>query len=206
MHSIEVVPRASGDGSVADRLVLQDSLVPQPGLARIAITGDFCPHGLGAPKPGANGGVHDVVAGLAAVAEVSDLTIVNLECPLQPGFPIRKSGPRLARDADWARVLGDAGVNVASLANNHVLDRGPEALAATMDLCRAAGMDTVGAGADLEAAALPLIREVRGCASRSLDSPSTSLRPRPRRAEERLPAIRSQRSAPSGRRPLRRIS
>jgi poly-gamma-glutamate capsule biosynthesis protein CapA/YwtB (metallophosphatase superfamily) len=53
-------------------------------------------------------------------------------------------------------------LEVVSLANNHTLDFGEECLRETGDLGRAAGLGTIGAGADEAAAREPFIREVNG--------------------------------------------
>lgn len=165
MHSVSVVPSsAEAHSAAAIQLVLLDDVAPQTAVARIAVTGDFCPIGLHVAAAGTEGYARrgGALEGLKAVAEVSDLTVVNLECPLGRGAPIRKSGPSLVAEAGWASVLREAGVDVVSLANNHILDQGPAGLRATVESCRDAGMDTVGAGTDTQAAARPLVCEVRG--------------------------------------------
>ncbi|MDF2630077.1 MAG: hypothetical protein K0R39_3908 [Symbiobacteriaceae bacterium] len=55
-----------------------------------------------------------------------------------------------------------AGIDVLSLANNHTGDYGPDALLDTIEHVRAAGIRPVGAGKDLDAAARPVIVDVRG--------------------------------------------
>ncbi|MBV9413728.1 MAG: CapA family protein, partial [Solirubrobacterales bacterium] len=56
-----------------------------------------------------------------------------------------------------AERLAELGVNAVTLANNHALDYGPDALLDTLAYLRATGIATVGAGADLETAHTPLI-------------------------------------------------
>jgi poly-gamma-glutamate capsule biosynthesis protein CapA/YwtB (metallophosphatase superfamily) len=59
-------------------------------------------------------------------------------------------------------ALKNAGFTVVSLANNHMLDYGPDGLAQTIDTLDAAGIKHAGAGADLAAARQPAIIEAGG--------------------------------------------
>jgi poly-gamma-glutamate synthesis protein (capsule biosynthesis protein) len=54
------------------------------------------------------------------------------------------------------------GVDIAGLANNHVLDYGADALNDTFDTLDAAGIDYVGAGADLSRASGLITRQIGG--------------------------------------------
>lgn len=92
----------------------------------------------------------------------ADLTLVNLECVIATGgrpwdrwpkvFHFR-AGP-LALDA-----LLEAGVDFASLANNHILDYEEEALLEMLDRLDAAGIAHTGAGRNLEEASRPTLLE-----------------------------------------------
>ena len=61
-----------------------------------------------------------------------------------------------------AEALAVGGVDLVSLANNHAQDYGPEALLQGIDLLHAAGVATVGGGADAAAAHAPHITEIGG--------------------------------------------
>jgi poly-gamma-glutamate synthesis protein (capsule biosynthesis protein) len=110
------------------------------------------PHGL------FSGGVRD------AFAE-ADLALLNLECCVSergrpwdaPGKPFHFRAPPAAVDA-----LAELGVDCVTLANNHALDYGTDALADTLDLLGQAGIKTVGAGEDLAAARAPAVLEAQG--------------------------------------------
>jgi poly-gamma-glutamate capsule biosynthesis protein CapA/YwtB (metallophosphatase superfamily) len=99
------------------------------------------------------------------IAGAADLFIANLECcisdrgePVQmPGKPFFFRAPPAA--AEW---LADVGVSCVTLANNHVLDFGEEALCDTLDHLRAAGVAFAGAGADEAAARTPAILDAGG--------------------------------------------
>jgi hypothetical protein len=57
----------------------------------------------------------------------ADLVAVNLECPLtQHNRPIQKAGPNLKAKPETISGLVNAGINVFSLANNHIMDYGVE--------------------------------------------------------------------------------
>ena len=94
---------------------------------------------------------------VAAAAE-ADLFIVNLECCISdrgarwpaPGKPFFFRAPPLA-----AELLAQIGVDCVTLANNHALDYGPQALLDTLEHLRAAGIASVGAGPDETAARAP---------------------------------------------------
>lgn len=92
---------------------------------------------------------------LVEVARSADLFLLNLECcvsargaPIpEPGKPFFFRAPPLA-----AERLAELGVSAVTLANNHALDFGPEALADTLTHLAAAGIASAGAGPDLDAA------------------------------------------------------
>ena len=96
-----------------------------------------------------------VAAEVVAVAAEADLFVLNLECSIsdrgerwpEPGKPFFFRAPPLAAD-----LLAEIGVDCVTLANNHALDYGPQALLDTFDHLRAAGVTWVGAGADVVAA------------------------------------------------------
>jgi poly-gamma-glutamate synthesis protein (capsule biosynthesis protein) len=61
-----------------------------------------------------------------------------------------------------AAIFSDCGFNVVSLASNHALDWGPEALLDTIAVLRDRGIRVVGAGSNLAAARAPAIIETKG--------------------------------------------
>lgn len=99
----------------------------------------------------------DLYDGLFEHIRGAELSIVNLECALAGETPIWKDGPNLKGTEESASALRQSGFHVATLGNNHAFDYGAEGLAGTLELCRSAGLKTVGAGMDLEDAARPLI-------------------------------------------------
>src|SRR5271156_6287937 len=61
-----------------------------------------------------------------------------------------------------ASVLTDCGFNVASVAGNHAMDWGAEALLDTIELLRGMGIQTIGGGRNLAEARQPAIIECKG--------------------------------------------
>jgi poly-gamma-glutamate capsule biosynthesis protein CapA/YwtB (metallophosphatase superfamily) len=92
----------------------------------------------------------------------ADLVAGNLECAITEGGTPRAGPYRLRASPVAVAALRGAGFDVLGLANNHALDYGPEGLAETVSRLKGAGIETVGAGPDAQAASQPLIREVRG--------------------------------------------
>lgn len=92
-----------------------------------------------------------------------DGLFVNLECCLSTrGEPwTRTHRPfHFRADPDWAvPALEEAGVDWASLANNHLLDYGETALLDTLDHLDEAGIAHSGADEDVEAARRPAVVE-----------------------------------------------
>ncbi|MCR5389096.1 MAG: CapA family protein, partial [Lachnospiraceae bacterium] len=93
----------------------------------------------------------------------ADLTIINNEFPFSTRgqqAPDKKFTFRV--DPKYSVILNEMGVDVASLANNHVLDYGRDALSDTFDTLDAAGIDYIGAGDSLERASALITKEVNG--------------------------------------------
>jgi poly-gamma-glutamate synthesis protein (capsule biosynthesis protein) len=101
---------------------------------------------------------------VSVVAE-ADLVVVNLECAISergqrwpdPGKRFFFRAPPVAVEA--LHVLG---VDCVTLANNHALDYGVDALLDTLDLLEAGGIPAVGAGRDVPSARRPRVLEAAG--------------------------------------------
>jgi poly-gamma-glutamate capsule biosynthesis protein CapA/YwtB (metallophosphatase superfamily) len=106
-----------------------------------------------------------VADAVASVMRECDVCVLNLECCIStrgrrwpaPGKPFFFRAPPRA-----VELLAHLGVDCVSLANNHALDYGEDALLDTLDHLRAAGIVCVGAGADIEAARAPRVLEAPG--------------------------------------------
>jgi poly-gamma-glutamate capsule biosynthesis protein CapA/YwtB (metallophosphatase superfamily) len=95
---------------------------------------------------------------LVEVIAEADLFVLNLECCISargepaPGRVFHFRAPPWA-----AETLAHLGVDCVTLANNHVLDFGTDALLDTLAHLDAAGIRAVGAGTDLELARTPVL-------------------------------------------------
>lgn len=137
--------------------------MPQDNMKTIdvVVTGDFCPIGRieNLCKTGRYEGIY---GNLLPLLLNTDISITNLECPLTDvASPIVKSGPTLKADEKCIEAIKYGGFNVAALANNHIMDQGGIGLGHTISACNEAGIQIVGAGANLDAARKPLYLQVK---------------------------------------------
>lgn len=121
--------------------------------------------GRGVDDAIARHGVDWPLAALRSHLAGADLVAVNLECAITAADTWYRGQAKAfyfrARPAA-AELLRRAGVGLCTLANNHALDAGAEGLLDTLDILRAHGIASVGAGADAEAAWAPVVLDVAG--------------------------------------------
>lgn len=135
---------------------------PAPRRLIIAVAGDV--HFEGALRAR----LDEPATALAPVTgplRAADLAIVNLETSVgSGGSPDPAEAKRFTFQAPPAafEALAEAGVDVATMANNHALDHGRPALASTFDAIDAAPLAVVGIGRDIGAAFAPALTEIRG--------------------------------------------
>lgn len=108
---------------------------------------------------------------LAETLRSADIAIVNQEVPLADGGTpwASKSSMKLRSPTKSVEALTYAGVDAVTLATNHTLDFGYEALSECLSVLDAAGIAHAGAGADVEAAHAPVILERNGTRVALLD-------------------------------------
>ena len=93
----------------------------------------------------------------------ADWRMCNLECVLSDrGKPAAGKVFQFRSSAKNIAVLQAARINAVSLANNHVLDYGEDALFQMLEILDQAGIVHSGAGANLDQASRPAIAEVCG--------------------------------------------
>jgi poly-gamma-glutamate capsule biosynthesis protein CapA/YwtB (metallophosphatase superfamily) len=130
--------------------------------ARIALLGDtMLGRGVGETlrrrPPGSL-----VDSALLAALEEADLVLLNLECCIaERGRPFPGRVFHFRAPPEAVDLLLLLGVDCVTLANNHALDFGPEALLDTFHYLHEAGIAWVGAGRDLEQARAPLLLSAR---------------------------------------------
>ncbi|NHW36765.1 CapA family protein [Paenibacillus aceris] len=91
-----------------------------------------------------------------------DFTIANLETPITTRGTVQKKDYVYRSSPLSLPPLKDAGIDLVNLANNHVMDYGPEGLQDTMNALDQEGIKRIGAGKDLDEAYQPVILEKDG--------------------------------------------
>jgi poly-gamma-glutamate capsule biosynthesis protein CapA/YwtB (metallophosphatase superfamily) len=128
---------------------------------RISILGDICPVNR----------VEDAIlrSDLAIFEDAreilikQDLVIANLECPLtQSEKKIKKIGPNLKGHPRTTDLLKYLNINIAALANNHILDFKQEGLIGTIKLLNENKIEHIGAGINIREARRPIIKDIKG--------------------------------------------
>ncbi len=111
-----------------------------------------------------NGSIESIIDGkILNLISKADFRIFNLEVPLTDiKKPIRKDGPNLIAPAATIKGIKLIGPDVLTLANNHILDQDEQGLFQTIELLDNNGIRYVGAGKNLDEAAIPLILEKNG--------------------------------------------
>ncbi len=129
---------------------------------KILIAGDYCPRYRVLEKYRTK----EYVSDLAKVRDIissSDYSIMNYECPVMPDNPkaIDKQGPNLFCDSIGIETIEYLGINCATLANNHLLDYGPEGVRETVENLEKRKIDHVGGGENLEKASQILYKNIK---------------------------------------------
>ncbi|MEO0101730.1 MAG: CapA family protein [candidate division WOR-3 bacterium] len=97
------------------------------------------------------------------LGDVADISVANLECPLTNRGTPHPTKPIVFRGRPTnVRGLTFAGIDVVSLANNHILDYGLDGLLQTQQVLDSSGIKFSGAGADAYEAFLPVFLNKRG--------------------------------------------
>ena len=100
---------------------------------------------------------HLFSTGVDSVFRSAQVVVGNLECP---ATKIQKPVQKLfifRGEPEWLQVLQRHGVTHLNLANNHSIDQGREGLMDTKRNVSAAGMVPIGAGANMQEAAEPVL-------------------------------------------------
>jgi poly-gamma-glutamate capsule biosynthesis protein CapA/YwtB (metallophosphatase superfamily) len=131
----------------------------------IALAGDTMLGRRVAETIGADGPDGLLADDVVELTRAADLFVLSLECCISergtrwpdPRKPFFFRAPPAATE-----VLTRLGVDCVTLANNHALDFGPEALLDTLEHLSSAGIAAVGAGSNVEEARRPAILEADG--------------------------------------------
>ncbi len=138
----------------------QASSGPAPEPFTIAFGGDVMFEGMLLPR------LDDPATALDPISEqlsAADLAMVNLETAVtEGGTPIPGKDFVFRAPSSALEALDSAGVDVATLANNHGMDYGEDGLLDTLDNGDASPVTLVGAGRDIDEAYTPHVAEVNG--------------------------------------------
>lgn len=135
-----------------------DAVGDKSGVTRLVAAGDWF----------AQGRMPDAVRARSETAAIletlrgADIAFVNLETPLTRRGVRAEKQNTLRADPAQVEDLVLAGVDVVSLANNHMLDYGVDGLTDTLAVLGERGVRHVGAGATLEAARAPVVVDSPG--------------------------------------------
>lgn len=148
---------AAGTGAVGAPPVVLDRTHDADGVLSVVWTGDVLLGDAAEPLL-AEHGPDWPLANVASLLD-ADVVVVNHEAPITTlTEPFVPSNPySYAADPATASALASAGVDVLSLANNHVMDMGPKGFADTTAAAEGAGMLVIGAGTRERQAERPLI-------------------------------------------------
>lgn len=145
------------EGQGGEAQALESEEADAPGQRKnlcLAFAGDvlLSDHVLRAYQSG--GGIYGVVGeSLLQAAEEADLFMVNQEFPFSSrGTPAKDKQFTFRLSPEYVSLFREMGIDLVTLANNHALDFGTDALLDTCDTLDQAGIPHVGAGENLDQA------------------------------------------------------
>lgn len=152
-------PSSSSQPEEQDRKQPEEQEEPTRAVT-LAFAGDVAFEGAAAAQLAASPST--VFGAVAEQLTAADLAVVNLETAItERGTPAAKRftfrAPASAFDA-----LAAAGIDVASMANNHGLDFGDEGLADSLAASSQRGFPVIGIGADEDSAYTPFVTTIAG--------------------------------------------
>lgn len=129
---------------------------------RIAFVGDFLPAGS-AQAVINRYGYAKLFDGVREILSTADAVVLNLETPLTTrGKAVEGKTYTFRASPETAAAMKAEGVKAVWLANNHILDFGPDALADTISYLDEAGVSHAGAGMNVGSAYSPALLELKG--------------------------------------------
>lgn len=157
---------AAGGDVMLDRSIYEVAVLEKRGRDTVwaggfgRITGTYC---CGAPgfqlvRGAAAGGAGAVRTLLSS----ADLTIVNLENPVPDDWTYHASGLVFTMDPAFLPGMKGAGIDLVSLANNHLRDDGSDGVLDTLENLAEVGIRPVGAGRNLTEARRAVVVEAGG--------------------------------------------
>lgn len=102
---------------------------------------------------------------IAHIMRQGDITLINLECAITASETQWSGAPKafyFGAPPTAANSLAHAGINLVSLANNHILDFNTRGLQDTLHYLQQKNIKYTGAGNNLEQALAPVVMECKG--------------------------------------------
>ena len=128
----------------------------------ILFTGDFCPHNR-IEQLSEQGNYKAIFNDFYNVFWNNDLIVTDVECPLTTSKKrIPKTGPHQFAAPHTIGILKFANIGLAAMANNHIMDCDAEGAIDTINLCRQAGIATVGIGSSAAEKRKPFSTIIKG--------------------------------------------
>ena len=126
---------------------------------KIIIAGDFCPYNRVQEFIDVSEFENVVSNEVVKLFSNMHYSIVNLECPVADSAQtnIDKVGPSIKTNSKVFDFLKYLNVNVVTLSNNHIMDYGDKGLFSTIQGCKDASIEYLGAGKSLKQAREPLL-------------------------------------------------
>ena len=96
------------------------------------------------------------------ILRATDVNVINLETTLTNSTRKVPKVFNFKAAPDKIKTLTEAGIKLANLANNHILDYSEQGLEETLHALQAAGIQYAGAGMDAEQASRPAFLDIKG--------------------------------------------
>ena len=133
----------------------------------MAFGGDICFHddfaNMGALRSRGGKIESSLSADLLHEMKLADILMVNNEFTYsERGTPLPEKAFTFRSRPENVNLLHEMGVDIVSLANNHVYDYGEDALFDTLDVLKQADIPSAGAGRNLDEAKAPYYYEING--------------------------------------------
>lgn len=161
--TIETPSSPEADTPTSSGIVSENKPEETPENTTLIFTGDVLLSGYVLDNYNA-GGIDGVLSPeLLTEMTNADITMINNEFPYSlrgEQAPDKQYTFRI--DPKYVSVLSDMGVDIAGLANNHVLDYGKDALLDTFETLDRAGIDYVGSGDSFDRASALITKTVHG--------------------------------------------
>ncbi|MFI5254401.1 MAG: CapA family protein, partial [Candidatus Limnocylindrales bacterium] len=97
-----------------------------------------------------------------AMISGADVAMSDFECPMTKAYKVHLLGTTFTIDPRVATLMADTGIDVATIATDHMGNAGLPAIGETVDIFRKAGIQPSGAGRNLAEALKPAVVDANG--------------------------------------------